>query len=176
MIMIKSMTGYGRAVKEYDGLTITAEVKSVNNRYLDASVRLPRAYLFMEEKIKKLAGSYISRGKVDIFITVERMSSNNVELTADEGMLTSYIKLLRDIKEKYNLAGDVSLSTVVRNPDIFNKITVEEDEGEAYRRVEEVLKEAFSAFNEMRTVEGENLKKDIFLKHDTLESMVGGGG
>ena len=135
--MIRSMTAFGRCKATVGGKEITAEIKSVNNRYFDCSVRISRAYGYLEEKIKPyLTSRGISRGKVDVSITVETVSSDSVSVSVDEGYARGYIEALRQLRDRFGLADDISVMTVARNSDVF---TVRVPEADAERDWQDVL-------------------------------------
>ena len=118
--MIKSMTAFGRAKQTVGGKDITVEIKSVNNRFFDCSTKLPRAFSFLEEKIKPyLQSKSISRGKVDVFISIDVIDTPDISFDIDEGYATSYISALRSLGEKFGLKDDISIMNVARNSDVF---------------------------------------------------------
>ena len=159
--MIKSMTGFGRLREIENEREILAEVKSVNNRYIDIFVRAPRIYGFLEEKIRRETSRYISRGKVEIYIYIEEKSGDNTKITLNETYLENYIAVLNKIREDYNLPDDISTMRVAGNRDIYNIEKLEEDEEALWQAVKAVLEKAFAEFNRMRETEGERLLKDM---------------
>ena len=159
--MIKSMTGFGRLRELVDEREILAEVKSVNNRYIDIFVRAPRIYGFLEEKIRRETAKYISRGKVEIYIYIEEKSGDNTKITINEAYLENYIAALKKIREDYNLPDDISTMRVAGNRDIYNIEKLEEDEEALWQAVKSVLEKAFAEFNKMRETEGEKLLADM---------------
>jgi uncharacterized protein (TIGR00255 family) len=159
--MIKSMTGFGRIREIENEREILAEVKSVNNRYIDIFVRAPRIYGFLEEKIRREAAKYISRGKVEIYIYIEEKSGDNTKITLNETYLENYIAVLKKIREDYNLPDDISTMRVANNRDIYNIEKLEEDEEALWQSVKSVLEKSFSEFNKMRETEGEKLLTDM---------------
>lgn len=167
--MLKSMTGYGRARKEQSGYDVTVEVKSVNNRYLDVNVRCPRVYGFLEEKLKKLAGEYTTRGKVDIYVTVDRISGSGAAVTYDKDLLESYLGVLREIQKNYSLTDDISVSSVAQYRDIFNQSKEEEDDETVREAVISTARLAFEDYCAMRSAEGERLAENIGEKLDFIE-------
>ena len=118
--MIKSMTGYGSAKGTAEGLEISVELKSVNNRYLDTSVRLPRTFLFVEDAVKSSVQSHISRGKVDVFVTVDSSSADNMLVKVNEPLLRGYIEALEHISEQFSLSNDITTMSVSRFPDVLS--------------------------------------------------------
>jgi uncharacterized protein (TIGR00255 family) len=170
--MVKSMTGFGRCTKQLGDFEISFEVKAVNNRYLDCNVRLPRIYSYMEESIKKLVGSYTSRGKVDVYLSVDRVVGSSTQIVSDMGLIESYLEAFKNISETFGLKNDVSVSTVSRLPEVFSKRITEDDEDSMWEMVKEVANEALASFNSMRATEGESLKKDIEYRLDLISEMA----
>ena len=118
--MIKSMTGYGSAKGTVEGLTISVELKSVNNRYLDTSVRLPRSFLFAEDAVKAAVQRHISRGKVDVFVSVDSSEAGDMTVKVNEGLLRGYMDAIRSIAKEYDLPDDLSALAVSRFPDVLS--------------------------------------------------------
>jgi len=160
--MIKSMTAFGRARSTVGGKDITVELRSVNNRFFDCSVKLPRAFSFLEEKIKPyLQSKSISRGKVDVFITIDVIDTPDVNIAIDEGYAEAYITALRTLGEKFGLRDDVSIMSVSRNSDIFVIKKSEEDTEKDWADLRVVLDDAIEKFLGARTREGENIQRDL---------------
>ncbi len=170
--MIKSMTGYGRAQGSFSGGEISVEIKSVNNRYLDCGVKLPRIYTFAEEPVKALVQRTISRGKVDIFITVNAAGVRNVKISLNTPVVEGYLSALRQIVRDYDVKDDISVSTLTRFSDIFLVEKQEEDEEEVLTALLGVVGEALSAFDAMRTAEGETLKTDLLQKSSEILAII----
>ena len=169
--MIKSMTGFGRCEVQKDARKFTVELKGVNHRYLDVNIRMPKKLNFFETAIRTLLKSYATRGKVDIFITYEDSSQNQVKY--NEALAAEYLKYLNRMAEEFGLENDVRVSTLSRYPEIFTMEEQAEDEEELWNGLKEALEGAFAQFVETRTTEGENLKKDILEKLGILEELVG---
>ena len=169
--MVKSMTGYGRCREVVDGRDILVEVKSVNSRYIDANIKTGRLYNALEEKLKSLASTYISRGKVDIYLTVENLDGEKTQLSVNKEYLESYIHLLRKIQQEYGLGGDVTVQTVANKPDIFSQVKADEDMDEVWTAVEPVARKAFGIFMEMRKAEGQKMAADVLNHLTTLEAI-----
>lgn len=169
--MVKSMTGYGRCREVVDGRDILVEVKSVNSRYIDANIKTGRLYNALEEKLKSLASTYISRGKVDIYLTVENLDGEKTQLNVNKEYLESYIHLLRKIQQEYGLGGDVTVQTVANKPDIFSQVKADEDMDEVWTAVEPVARKAFGIFMEMRKAEGQKMAADVLNHLATLEAI-----
>lgn len=160
--MIRSMTGFGRCRETVEGLDITVEIKSVNSRFLDCTAKISRAYGYLEERIKPyLMSRGVTRGKVDVWISVEVMDSGSVQITADEGYLKGYLEALYTLRDKYNLRDDISVMTVARNHDIFQIKKPEEDIERDWERVLTVLAKATDTFLSVREREGERLAEDL---------------
>lgn len=170
--MTRSMTAYGRAETESGGKRITAELKSVNSRYFDCTVKIPRLYGFLEERVKSYLQSHgISRGKVDVYIGVELIESSGTEVALDEVYLKSYLGALHRLRDSYGLADDISVMTVAKNSDIFSVRSAEEDPEQDWNAVQTALDAALDGFCAMREREGENLRRDIIAKRDKLRLL-----
>ena len=171
--MIKSMTAFGRAKREGENKNITVELKSVNSRYFDCSVKMPRAYIFLEERIRNyVQKNAIGRGKVDVFLTVENLKTENVSVGIDEGYAKSYIEALKTLRDTFGLADDISVMTVARNQDVFSYARPDEDLEAEWEILREVLDEAIAGFVAMRTVEGKKAEDDIKLKIEQVRAYA----
>ena len=170
--MIKSMTGFGRCEVLKDSRKFTVELKSVNHRYLDVNIRMPKKLNFFETSIRTLLKSYADRGKVDIFITYEDLSQSKVSVKYNAALAAEYLKYLNQMAEEFSLDNDVRVSTLSRYPEVFTMEECSEDEDELWNGLKEALEGAFSQFVEMRTKEGERLKEDILLKLDLLSEQI----
>ena len=170
--MIKSMTGFGRCEVLKDSRKFTVELKSVNHRYLDVNIRMPKKLNFFETSIRTLLKSYADRGKVDIFITYEDLSQSQVSVKYNAALAAEYLKYLNQMAEEFSLDNDVRVSTLSRYPEVFTMEECSEDEDERWNGLKEALEGAFSQFVEMRTKEGERLKEDILLKLDLLSEQI----
>ena len=170
--MIKSMTGFGRCEVLKDSRKFTVELKSVNHRYLDVNIRMPKKLNFFETSIRTLLKSYADRGKVDIFITYEDLSQSQVSVKYNAALAAEYLKYLNQMAEEFTLDNDVRVSTLSRYPEVFTMEECSEDEDELWNGLKEALEGAFSQFVEMRTKEGERLKEDILLKLDLLSEQI----
>ncbi len=170
--MIKSMTGFGRAVCTENNLTVTVEIKSVNHRYFEFSSRLPRGYAFLEEKLKSFCREKIARGKVEVSVSVEENTPANMVVTLNEEYANAYVDALKKLADKYKLKNDLKLSSFVSNADLFTvkKQTVSEEVLTA--AVLNTAKEAMNVFVEMRQTEGERLAADIRSRLDTILQKV----
>lgn len=171
--MIKSMTGFGRCEVQKDSRKFTVELKSVNHRYLDVNIRMPKKLNFFETAIRTLLKSYANRGKVDIFITYEDLSQTQVSVKYNAALAAEYMKYLKQMEEEFGLENDVRVSTLSRYPEVFTMEEQSEDEEELWNGLKEALEGAFTQFVETRKTEGENLKKDITSKLDFLSEQIG---
>lgn len=171
--MIRSMTGFGRCRETVEGLDITVEIKSVNSRFLDCTAKISRAYGYLEERIKPyLMSRGVTRGKVDVWISVEVMDSGSVQITADEGYLQGYLEALYTLRDKYGLRDDISVMSVARNHDIFQIKKPEEDIEHDWERVLCVLSKATDTFLSVREREGERLAEDLRSKMQNIKRAV----
>ncbi len=169
--MIKSMTGYGRHREVIDGRDILCEVKSVNSRYLDTNIKMGRAYAALEDKVKQYASSRVSRGKMDIYISIDNVAGDDHGLSVNESFLESYVNLLRDIKERYSLGGDVTIQTVAGRNEVFVQTRPDEDTEKIGIALIAVLEKAFDNFTAMRETEGEKLSADLISHLEVLEAI-----
>lgn len=170
--MVKSMTGYGRAEATVNGCTITAELRSVNNRYLDCNVRIPRLYLFAEEAIKTRVQNTISRGKVDVFITLDNAGAEKVQVRLNQAVADGYYAALKELADTYGLSNDISVSLLSRFPEVLVAEKAEEDVEQMAKDICEVMDRALADFDQMRTREGERLREDILSRAATIEEKV----
>ena len=171
--MIKSMTGYGGAKGSAEGLSVSIELKSVNNRYLDVSVKLPRTLLFAEEPIKAAVGRHISRGKVDVFVTVDASASDDMEVRVNEPLLRGYVEALNAAAEKYGLQNDLTLMSVCRLPDVLSTDRREIDNSALMSGLGEILERALCEYDAMRLREGEKLRDDVLSRLDEISRLTG---
>ena len=170
--MIKSMTGYGSAKGTVDGLQITVELKSVNNRFLDCSVRMPRSFLFAEDAIKSAVQKHISRGKVDVFVSVDASQAGDVTVKVNESLLKGYLDALRHIAEEYSLPNDLSASGVSRFPDVLLVEKRELDAEAITAGISGIAELALLDFDAMRLREGEKLREDVKNRLAAIDGFV----
>ena len=170
--MVKSMTGYGRAEETFNGCTITVELRSVNNRYLDCNVRIPRLYLFAEDRIKTRVQNTISRGKVDVFVTLDSAGAEKVQVSVNRPVADGYYAALRQLAEDYGLSNDISVSLLSRFPEVLLAEKAEEDVEQMAKDICSVLDQALIDFDQMRTREGERLREDILSRAAAIEEKV----
>ena len=159
--MIRSMTGYGRAVMTLNGREITVEVRSVNNRFLDCSIKLPRAFSYAEDAVKQKIKEQVSRGKVDVFISVNTTAGDNVKISLNRPVLEGYLEALRTIAADYGVREDISATSLARFPEVFLLEKPEEDEAQNTADIVAVAQQAVSAYNAMRETEGAALAADL---------------
>ncbi len=173
MIKILSMTGCGYARIQGEKVIVTTEIKSVNSRYLDLNCKMPRAYSRVEEKVKALAGTYATRGKIDIYISVEAVpGADDSFISIDEAYLLNYLSCLNELRDKYGLKDDISVMSVAQNRDVFTSVKADDSTDELWERLEPSLTCAFEDFMKMKKAEGDRLTKDILSKIDVIEGFV----
>lgn len=172
--MVKSMTGYGRARETRNGRDITVEVRSVNNRYLDCSVKMPRAYIFAEDAVKSAVQRSVSRGKVDVFITVESLGAEESVVSVNEPLARAYIAALEQLRELGDGAvkGKYAATDLARLPDVITVTKAEEDLEALSADLVAVAEDALRAHTAMRLIEGERLAADILGRLDTVEAIT----
>ena len=171
--MVKSMTGYGRSEEVRGGRNIMVEVRSVNNRYLDCNIKLPRLYVFAEDAIKSLVQGTISRGKVDVFVTLGPSEEGDVKVSLNRPVADGYYQALCDMRDAYGLRDDISVSLLSRFPDVFLVEKNEDDVKAVAEDICAVLSQALADFDAMRTREGEKLEQDVAQRADTIEALTG---
>ena len=171
--MLKSMTGYGRAQNILHGRDIIVEIRSVNHRYYEYSSRIPRAYSYIDEKLKALLKSQISRGKVEISVSISNIEGKDTEIAVNMGAATGYVNALREAAGTLGLQDDLVLSKLIKLPDIFLIQKTPDNEEEVWSDVEETAREALGRFVEMRATEGEKLREDVIAKADMILGSVG---
>ena len=171
--MVKSMTGYGRARQTLNGRDITVEVRSVNNRYLDCTVKVPRTYIFAEDTVKARVQKAVSRGKVDVFITIDAAAADETVVAVNEPLTRGYYEALTRLKDMFSLEDGLNAVTLAKFPDVLTVTKAEEDLESVAADICAVLDEALAAYNAMRTVEGGKLREDIAGRADTIEAVVG---
>lgn len=170
--MLKSMTGYGRHEMIKGGKKILFEVKSVNHRFSDYNIKVPRYMNFLEDKVRNLVSEYITRGKVDIYVSVESYESADTDIRLNKELAKNYIDVLHELCETFNLKDDISVSSVARWGDIFKTERRDEDEDAVWRLVEEAAQKAISDFVSMRTREGERIEADLRERIDYMKSLA----
>lgn len=173
--MIRSMTGYGRGETQRDGLILVAELRAVNNRYLDCTVKMPRAYLFAEDAMKKRVQEKVGRGKVDVFISVTQTAGDDQKVTVNEGLAKEYIEALKTLWQLGGgyLKDECYPTSIARFPDVLTVDKKEEDPEAIKEQLLETLELALDDFNAMREREGQRLKEDILSRGETIKTLVG---
>ncbi|MDE5584167.1 MAG: YicC family protein [Ruminococcus sp.] len=171
--MTRSMTGYGRAQEIINGRDILVEIRSVNHRYYEYSSRIPRAYSYIDEKLKTLLKTNISRGKVEVSVTINSIESKESEISVNMAVADGYVKALRGVSEKLSLKDDLALSKLIKLPEIFVVQKVADNQEQLWADVVVVAESALSGFLEMRCTEGEKLRSDVISKADGILEMVG---
>ena len=170
--MIKSMTGFGRSEIVKGNRKISVEIKSVNHRYLEAGIKMPKKLNVFESRMRDLLKKYATRGKIDIFINYEDDSESQVNLKFNQNIADEYMAIFNIMSEKYNLKNDMTVGGLARFPEVITMDEVQEDEEELWHFIEEAMKAALEQFVNTRILEGENLKKDLLGKLDHMEELV----
>ena len=172
MTLIKSMTGYGRAVESVNGREFTVELRSVNNRYLDCSVRLPRTLSFAEDAVKQAVKASVSRGKVDVFISLRSEAGEDVKISLNQAVLEGYLAAMRQMVDAHGVKDDISVSTVSRLPEVFSIEKPEVDEEQLLSDLMEVVNKALAGYDAMRAAEGQALDRDLRSRGQTILELV----
>ena len=170
--MARSMTAYGRSTGTVNGKSITVEIKSVNSRYFDPSIKITRNYSYLEEKIKAYIQTRISRGKVDFWLGVELIDNVGCDISLDRSYAESYIKALNTLRDEFGLKDDISVMRVAANRDVFIITKPEEDIEQTWNEVLPFVDEALQAFTAMREREGANLCQDLYEKKENIKRIV----
>ena len=170
--MIRSMTGFGRAQASVEGYNITVEIRSVNHRYFEFYAKMPRAYSFLEEKVKALLSTGISRGKVECSIQLEATADESVVVSVNEPLAKGYVDAVRQIADTFNLPDDMTAFTVARFSDVLSVSKAPVDEELLWSKVSPVVQEALDGFVSMRATEGERLADDVLSRAETILGNV----
>ena len=170
--MVKSMTGYGRAVETVNGREFTVEVRSVNNRYLDCTVKLPRSLSFGEDAVKQAVKNTVSRGKVDVFVSVRSEGGTEGKVTLNSSLAAGYAEAMRRMQAELQLPGDISLDLIARMPEVFTVEKPEVDEEQLLKDLLFVADKAFTGYDAMRSREGQALENDLRSRGQTILSLV----
>ncbi len=170
--MIKSMTGFGRCEIQKDSRKFTVELKSVNHRYLDLNIRMPKKFNFFETAIRNMLKQYANRGKIDVFITYENTAEGEDSLKYNSTLASEYMKVFKQIQQEFHLDQDIRVSTLARFPEVLTMDERVEDEEELWNGLKEALEGAFEQLVSTRTVEGEHLKQDILDKLSGMEELI----
>ena len=172
MTLIKSMTGYGRAVETVNGREFTVELRSVNNRYLDCTVKLPRSVSFAEDAVKQAVKASVSRGKVDVFISIKSETVEDTTITLNKTVLEGYLSAMRQMVEECGVKDDISVSVVSRLPEVFSVEKPEVDEEQLLSDLMSVVDKALEGYNAMRAIEGAALDADLRSRGNTILELV----
>ena len=172
MTLIKSMTGYGRAVKTLLGREFTVELRAVNNRYLDCTVKLPRSLTFAEEGVKQRVKAAVARGKVDVLISVGAAAVEPVRVSLNRPVLEGYLQAMNAMVQEYGVHNDISAAALARLPEVFLVEKPKEDEDELLSALLQVVDEALAAFNAMRAAEGAAMEADLQSRGQTILNLV----
>lgn len=172
MSELRSMTGYGSAKGIVAGQVVTVEIKSVNNRYLDTSVRMPRSFLFAEDAVKQAISERVSRGKVDVFVTTDSSVESGTEVRVNRELAQSYIEALREISKLMDKKDKTAAADIARFPDVLSVEKKKIDKEAAFAELKELTSQALTEFNSMRVREGERLKKDMQEKAERISVLV----
>ena len=170
--MIMSMTGYGGAKGEVNAIAVSAELKSVNNRYLDVSVRLPKSCMFAEEAVRAAVQNHISRGKVDVFITVDTSRAEEVTIAVNEPLAEAYVRAVRQVAQKYELKDDLTALSLLRFPEVISTEKSDTDRDAVTEAIGQMLEKALAEYDTMRSREGAKLCQDLLSKLGDLEKKV----
>lgn len=170
--MILSMTGFGRAQKILGGRDITVELRSVNARFFEYTSRMPRSFASLDDRLKKLVNASVSRGKVELSLSVQNVDARDTEVAVDMEMARGYLSAIQEMSVMLGVPNDVTAMTLARLPDVFTVRRLEQDEEQLWIDVSEVAQEAIASFLSMRAAEGEKLREDILSRLDTLERYV----
>ena len=170
--MLRSMTGFGRGEDTIGGRHIVFEIKSVNHKYFEFNSRIPRGYLFLEDKLKAYIQGKISRGKVDVFLQIETLEETDVQVLVNHSLASAYVTALQELKERYQLPDEPSLALLSKYSDIFSVHKAPEDEDAVWEAVRQVADQAIASFLKMREAEGARLKADILEKAGEIVALV----
>ena len=170
--MIKSMTGFGRAEYTDGKRNITVEIKSVNHRYSDISVKMPRRYSFAEDRVKAVVKSRLKRGKVDVSIMVENITENDINIKLNEPIARQYFDNLKTLQDNFDLSGEITLRLLATMPDVMKAIPDVDDEEEIAKAILVPVEEAAVNLEKMRAVEGEKLAEDLLSRGETIKDIL----
>ncbi len=171
--MILSMTGYGRAEQVVNGRSITVELRSVNARFFEYSSRMPRSCAFLEDRLKKLVAARVSRGKVELNLSLQNISAPDVVVQVNRPLALAYRDALASMSEMLDVKNDTTVGMLARFPDVLNTVAAPMDQEALWQDVQAVAQQAVDAFVSMRAVEGQKLKDDVMGRLDTIEALVG---
>jgi len=170
--MVKSMTGFGRALVEDDKRSFLVEIRGVNHRYLDLNIRMPKSLMPLEDRIRKVIAKKMQRGKMDVFVTYKNIAKEEVEVLANETLAKGYVEALRGLKKGFSLEGEVSISLLAKFPDVLYVEEKEERLEELWTLLVQAVEGASSQMLAMKTAEGAALKEDLLRKKEGILSLV----
>ena len=170
--MIRSMTGFGSAKGACGKMEISVELKSLNNRYLDCTIKIPRVFSSLEEALKAIVQKHISRGKVDVYIAIDTSNTDDIEIKVNHPLVKAYVSALRSMAEENGLASSINVTELTRFPDVLQAEKREVDTEQLCADISAVLEEALSGFNDMRMREGEKLRRDITARLAEIEKLT----
>ena len=170
--MAISMTGFGRGEYKDDNYQFLVECKTINHKYADINIRLPRKLSFLEDKARILVKDYIKRGRVDLYIKLDLLGSEDVNLKFDEALATQYVSILKQIKDKFDLVDDISVMNIAKFPDVIKTEEKEDDEDKLWSMLKVALENALLKLKEMRSEEGKKLAEDIQNRCDLLKNYI----
>lgn len=170
--MLKSMTGYGRCERIIGFKKVTAEIRSVNHRFSDYNIKVPRRYGFLEDRVRQYVSANVARGKIDIYISVDSCTEADKTVTVNKELAENYVEILRDLCTTYSLKDDISVSTLASFADIFRAEPKNDDEEEVWEAVRETLGNAVDAFCAMRAREGERIETDLRMRIEYMKSLA----
>lgn len=170
--MIRSMTGFGRGESQGDGKSFIVEIKTVNHRYSDVFIKIPRSISFLEEKVREMVSKSVSRGKIDVFITYEEFGEDSKTVTMDEALAAAYLKTLSHAKDKFGLKDDLTVSLLTRLPDVLKVEKSENDEDKVWGLLKDAMENALTSLVIMRENEGQKLKSSLFERAEYIESVL----
>ena len=171
--MVRSMTGFGRGEVSRDGKEFTVEIKTVNHRYLDIFIKMPRQISFLEDRVRELVSKAISRGKIDVYITYGNYGDDSRQVTIDEQLAKAYISALEELRDRFSLADDISVSLLSKCPEVLKVEQVEEDGEQLWEILKTALDDAVASLIRMREIEGEAMKKALLERADAIEAVIG---
>lgn len=170
--MIKSMTGFGRGDYSQDGKEFTVEIKTVNHRYSDIFVKMPRQISFLEDRVRELVGKAISRGKIDVFITYSNYSEDSKQVVFDDALAKAYVSAVEALRDRFELDDDISVSLVSKYPDVLRVEQAQEDEDLLWSILKQAVDNALASLIHMRCIEGEGLKNVLLERADYIEKVI----
>ena len=170
--MIRSMTGFGRGDCQEDGKEFQVEIKTVNHRYSDGFIKMPRQIGFLEEKVRDMVGKAVSRGKIDVYITYNNFGDDSKYVMFDEALAKTYISAVEALRDKFSLRDDISVSLISKYPDVLKVEQAEEDEDKLWLMLKAAVENALSSLITMREIEGEGLKTDLLARALYIEKIL----